>query len=174
VQVTAFAIMLVGMVGVLGWLIASPDPARREQEALFKNSAPELANSIQRVLEHSEELGVKRGPASVDGPAAGEGGTDSGSGVREDPGAIREMESLSELVQAPVRDEADLFERFQRVKQHGQGGHSDVALGTLRELLSMMRALYPGSERLPELEKELESIEQDRINRMNENPKVGN
>jgi hypothetical protein len=170
VQVKAFAVMAIGMVAVLGWLVASPDPTRSEQEELFRKSAPELAKSFKRVLEHSKELGIERSPASISQVTQTEAATAPLPSEERLPTAeeIREIEVLSELVQAPVNHPDDLMNRFRQAQQYYQQTHSDRAIGTLRELASMTRALQPDDPRLPDLEKELAQIEEERIQRMSQ------
>jgi hypothetical protein len=164
--------MVIGMVAVLGWLVASPDPTRSEQEELFRKSAPELAKSFKLVLEHANELGVERSPASAPPVPHAEAATAPLPSEGRAPTAeeIREIEVLSELVQAPVNHPDDLMNRFRQAQQYYQQTHSDQAVGTLRELASMTRALQPDDPRLPELEKELSQIEQERIQRMSQGP----
>ncbi len=161
--------MAIGMVAVLGWLVASPDPTRAEQEELFRKSAPELAKSFKRVLEHANELGLERAPASV--PAVGQPDVSATSpklpseGRQPTAEEIREIEVLSELIQAPLNDPNELFSRFQQAQVYYQQSHSEQTIGALREIVSMIRALQPDDPRLPDLERELGKIEEERVQR---------
>jgi hypothetical protein len=152
------------MVAVLGWLIASPDPTRSEQEELFRKSAPQLAKSFKRILEHSDELGVERSPASVSPVAHTEAATVTVPAEGRAPTAeeVRETEALSELVQAPVNHPDELASRFRQAQQYYHQSRSNQAVGALREIVSMTRALQPDDPRLPEMEKELNQIEEER------------
>ncbi|MBU6154394.1 MAG: hypothetical protein KGP28_08855 [Bdellovibrionales bacterium] len=165
--------MVLGVLGVLGWLIMAPDSTRQMQEELLRTSSPELMESFQKVMDHPEAVGVERSPASAPraSEAGGVGVMGASTGAQMTGAAEtsrRDTDSLSDLVQAPVRDEGDLRNRFDHAKQLYSETHSDAAVGTLRELMSMTRAIYPDSPAIQEMEKDLDSVEQDRIQRINQ------
>jgi|GEM_PF-4191869 len=158
-MVKAFALMMLGFVLLLGWLVSRPDPSRAEQEALLKNSAPQLEHSFEKVLEHSEQLGVpQRAPASI--PPVGEGAAPNApSGPVEN---AKDAEKLAELVQSPVTHEDDITDRFRQAQNIYRDQPTDRAVGTMRELVSMMRILQGGDPRLQLMERELEAVEVER------------
>ena len=168
-KVRAFALLVFGLVAVLGWLISSPDPSRANQEALFRTSAPQLTNSFKRILEHSAELGVpSRSPASLPPTQSVVQGSQAQSGGTPPSLDAKSAEMLSELVKAPVSHEDDLFNRFRQAKGYYADTNSEIALGTMRELVSMARIMQGTDPRVLQMEQELIAAEMERVDRQNQ------
>jgi hypothetical protein len=75
---------------------------------------------------------------------------------------------LSELVKAPVSHEDDLFNRFRQAKGYYADTNSEIALGTMRELVSMARIMQGTDPRVLQMEQELIAAEMERVDRQNQ------